>query len=70
MVNSRLNSLRRAPHGRETEIIRVRLERRLLADLDDWIARQPEKADRSDAIRAMVAAVLDVVTEEDRNGGR
>ena len=52
---------------RRTEVVRVRLEGRLLAELDDWIARQPEKADRAEAIRAMVSAVLEVVNMRDED---
>jgi metal-responsive CopG/Arc/MetJ family transcriptional regulator len=51
-----------------TEIVRVRLERELVQQLDAWIARQPEDADRSEAIRAMVAAVLEVVDNPDEGG--
>lgn len=40
--------------------VNVRLPPDLLAKLDDWIASQPTPPTRAEAIRAMVAAALEV----------
>jgi hypothetical protein len=49
-----------APTGKG-RLIGVRMSREQLAALDTWIAAQPKTVSRPEAIRAMVAAALQVM---------
>jgi metal-responsive CopG/Arc/MetJ family transcriptional regulator len=45
-------------------LVTVALDRTLADELDAWIAARSSPIDRSEAIRAMVAATLDVMTRD------
>jgi metal-responsive CopG/Arc/MetJ family transcriptional regulator len=49
-------------------LVTVALDRDLADELDAWIAARPSPIDRSEAIRAMVAAALDVMGRDPSNG--
>ena len=51
-----------APTGRGTPVL-VRLQPDQLAELDAWIAKQPRPITRPEAIRAFLAAGLQVTGE-------
>jgi len=45
----------------DSEAVNVRMEREMLDRLDAWIAAQPKPVSRPEAIRAMVAAALEIM---------